>query len=258
MRLEAMNETFTERYTGADVNASDKNQYTALMWATRQGHEKCLSHLLQSGANVNTVSHNGVNIVYLAVLSRNATCFQLLLKAGVHVNRFVAAKTQNKDIPEINGNALTHYCLRYHSDPNPAVIKLLLAAGEQVDRRVDISDFLEDEGEISLKSLSRKVIRNYLLQLNQHLNLVVRVYLLGLPSRLASYLLHDVELGDYDAATATKASVAIETEGVVTRPNVVAKGSSNLREILGSVVGLPRMTGSFLSRAVSAVFCSRR
>ena len=243
---------------GADVNASDRNQYTALMWATRQGQDKCLLHLLQSGARVNTVSHNGMNILYLTALSGNATCFQLLLKAGVHVNRFVAAKTRNEDIPEINGNALAHYCLRYHSDPDPAVIRLLLVAGEQVDRRVDISDFLEDEGEISLKSLSRKVIRNYLLQLNQHLNLVVRVYLLGFPSRVASYLLYDVEIGDYDAAAATKASVAMETEGVVTSPNVVAKGNSNLREMLGSVVRLPHMTGSFLSRAVSAVFCSRR
>ena len=145
--------------------------------------------------------------------------------------------------------------MRHHSDPNPAVIKLLLAAGEQVDRRVDISDFLEDEGEISLKSLSRKVIRNYLLQLSQHLNLVVRVYLLGLQSRVASYLLHDVEIGDYDTAAATKASVAMEIEGVVTNPNVVAKVNSNLREMLGSVVSLPHMTSSFLSRAVSAVFC---
>ena len=243
---------------GADVNASDRNQYTALMWGTRQGHGKCLSHLLQPGACGNTVSNNVVNILYLATLSGNVTCFHLLLKARVHVNRFVAAKTQNEDIPEINGNALTHYCLRYHSDPNPSVIKLLLAAEEQVDRRVDISDFLEDEGEISLKSLSRKVIRNYLLQLNQHLNLVVRVYLLGLPSRVASYLLHDLEIGDYDTAAATKASVVMEIEGVVSSPNVVAKGNSNLREILRSVVSLPHMTSSFLSRAVSAVFCSRR
>ena len=52
----------------------------------------------------------------------------------------------------------------------------------------------------TLKDVCREAIRKHLLDINQHLNLFMRIPQLGLPTRLASYLLYeeDLKLSDGD------------------------------------------------------------
>ena len=84
---------------------------------------------------------------------------------------------------------------------------LLFAAGEKLGSTVqrysifgdsflaEIPEFLKQtELKFCLKHLCRKTIRKQLLMLNAHYHLFNRVYKLGLPTLLASYLVYDMSL----------------------------------------------------------------
>ena len=55
---------------------------------------------------------------------------------------------------------------------------------------------IDDEDVDSLKSLSRDVIRNHLLELDRHANLFTRIPQLGLKSEPSQYLLYNVSLDE--------------------------------------------------------------
>ena len=87
---------------------------------------------------------------------------------------------------------------------------MLHAAGETTDgtafsefeingttfrRNIDVPEYLRERHfTYTLKDVCREAIRKHLLNINPHLNLFMRIPQLGLPTRLASYLLYEEDL----------------------------------------------------------------
>lgn len=87
---------------GAQINATDYNNATALFHATREGHLEVVKFLLENGANVSNITKQGNNILNQALLVYGATLekkkdpaqykenlvkiFDLLIAKGVNVN----------------------------------------------------------------------------------------------------------------------------------------------------------------------------
>ena len=51
---------------GADVNQTDKDNYTAIMWAVRNGQLNCVNALVKPGADVNKSGHKGNTALHSA------------------------------------------------------------------------------------------------------------------------------------------------------------------------------------------------
>lgn len=63
---------------GIDVNAADKDGWTALMFAAAQGRTKVLSLLLQSKADINKQNRDGNTALMMAVISRKLDAVKVL------------------------------------------------------------------------------------------------------------------------------------------------------------------------------------
>ncbi|HEY7387570.1 MAG TPA: ankyrin repeat domain-containing protein [Bryobacteraceae bacterium] len=70
----------------ADVNASQPDGTTALMWAARAGDPEMVDLLLAAGANVRAANRDGATAIYEASQSGNAAILESLLRAGADVN----------------------------------------------------------------------------------------------------------------------------------------------------------------------------
>lgn len=68
----------------ADVNETDPNGYTPLLWAIQRGHRYAADFLISRKANVNHKSHNGETALYFAVQAGDAGMHvsSALIKAG--------------------------------------------------------------------------------------------------------------------------------------------------------------------------------
>ena len=122
-----------------------------------------------------------------------------LLKAAAHVNKI---NTEGL-------NAVQNHLAR-NSTPNKDVMLLLIAAGESyAGARINITEqdlnlsiratpeyLLGTEVEMSLKNMCRENIRKHLINLDPHLNLLLRIPKLGLIYGLASYILYDALIDD--------------------------------------------------------------
>ena len=64
-----------------------KEQNTALMLASRNGHEKCVEMLLEAGANVNKSNADGVTDLMYAAITGYVNCIRKLLEVGADVNK---------------------------------------------------------------------------------------------------------------------------------------------------------------------------
>ena len=101
---------------------------------------------------------------------------------------------------------VSNYDLRgsYYGKPNRDVVGLLLAAGEQKMNLGKIPKYLRPPTEMNLKNLCRNRIRRYLLDIDPHENLLLRVSRLEIPVTLHGFLLynqtleHDEKYDDYD------------------------------------------------------------
>jgi len=72
---------------GADVNAQDKDGYTALHYAVINGHAASVKLLLNAGADVNVQDKDGYTALHYAVINGDAASVKLLLNApGADVN----------------------------------------------------------------------------------------------------------------------------------------------------------------------------
>jgi uncharacterized protein len=67
---------------GADVNARDKDGWSALMGATVQGHLQAVNLLLEHDADVNAKNHGGETALVMAVGSKNTAIKDALVAHG--------------------------------------------------------------------------------------------------------------------------------------------------------------------------------
>ena len=174
---------------------------TALIEASRYGHNNCASYLIASGADVNIAiqrgPYSGNTALFETTTSHSIECIKTLLTAGALVN-----KTNS-----LGQNAFQYYLIHCHP-PDTGITLLLYAAGEVIHgttiettailgrrKLISVPDFLlSHRWNVTLMGLCRETIRNRFLELNPSTHLFRRVPSLGLQRSLASYLLYDQSL----------------------------------------------------------------
>ena len=182
------------------MKARDSQGRTALILSAIWTNLECMEKFFELGADVNISCSEGNTSLMDAVTSnfspklQSVKCVKLL-KAGATVN-----KVNNKGL-----NALQSH-LVITSTPNKKVILALFVAGESFTAApvniteehlnlficVTLKYLLGTEVELSLKNLCRETIRKHLINMDPHLNLLVRKPKLSLKSELTSYLLYDI------------------------------------------------------------------
>ena len=184
---------------GAKVTGETKGVFIALIRASQTGSDANLRLLIDAGADVNITDYKG-NTPLITVAGTKTidtfVCLQILLIVGARIN-----KTNI-----YNENALRCH-ISHFKWINRRVVMLLFAAGEKLGSTVqrysifgdsflaEIPEFLKQtELKFCLKHLCRESIRKQLLMLNAHYHLFDRVYKLGLPTLLASYLVYGMSL----------------------------------------------------------------
>ena len=70
----------------ADVNATDRDGNTAMIWAAWKGHVETVKLLLDKGADVNAVNIAGYTALILAANYGHTETVKLLLDSGANVN----------------------------------------------------------------------------------------------------------------------------------------------------------------------------
>ena len=200
---------------GAGVNVADSSGFSPVILASSRGHYKQVESLIQAEADVNARTkvegdyHRyhlppGTTPLLAAAQFRHAlNTFKVLLKSGAHVN--IRAE------PQLNALEAT-FSGGYQDGgyPPEEVVTLLHAAGETTDgtayyefsignaifkRDIEFPEYLlERQSTDSLKKVCREAIRKYLLSINPHWNLFMRIPQLGLPTRLAHYLFYEEDL----------------------------------------------------------------
>ena len=218
---------------GADVNKYSSDGFTALMEAVKIGQNKCVRTLIQAGANVNLKSESGDAPLIMATdLSNAYEILKLLVDAGADVNvtdsdgntallstmGLVDNTAIRKQVNLLLGagakinvynirhrNAIhqyVHSCNMWQHPPDKTMVLSLYAAGESTagikkEYGLDIEPGVTDsQGRptISLKHKCRERIRKYLLKLDNHENLFVRISRLALPDSLCAYLLYNISI----------------------------------------------------------------
>jgi ankyrin repeat protein len=106
---------------GANLNIKDRH-WTALHWATFNKDPKCLKLLIKAGANVNIKDSLGLTALNHAIFG-NHESFKILIDSGADVN------TQDN-----RGLTILHHLATIHKDDNNE-IDLLIKAGADVNRR---------------------------------------------------------------------------------------------------------------------------
>ena len=95
---------------GADVNATDNNRWTALMFAAHNGHMACLEALLATNADPNLQSKNEETALMFAAQNGHMACLKALLANGANPNLqskdgrtalMVASQNGNQDCVQI-------------------------------------------------------------------------------------------------------------------------------------------------------------
>ncbi|MBE6462613.1 MAG: ankyrin repeat domain-containing protein [Alphaproteobacteria bacterium] len=71
---------------GANVNAKCSNDWTALMFASYNGYEECAELLIQNEADVNARNRDGGTALMLALVKGRKNVVQLLISKGADVN----------------------------------------------------------------------------------------------------------------------------------------------------------------------------
>ena len=112
---------------GADANARDRKQWTALMWAVRSNAPNVVEVLLDAGAEVNARDGEGRTALMLAALNSGPAMVKTLLDSGADVNAR-------------SGNGWTALMLAVANHSRPEKVKALLNAGADVDVRNDLGE----------------------------------------------------------------------------------------------------------------------
>lgn len=147
---------------GADVNAIDDAENTALMKAVSKGHTDIAKLLIDAGANVNakTSFSDGFRTALHKAARKNPSAIPLLLKAGANVNEtdrwmltplhtavlwapegaafLLEAPNVNVNAQNVNGETPLICAIRYK---RASLVPALLAAGADVRIRDTYGDF---------------------------------------------------------------------------------------------------------------------
>ena len=105
---------------GADVNLLNCNQYSALMYFSREGHVECVNLLIKVGAHVNMRNKHGESALSLATLADQAGCMKVLIEAGADVD--------NKNAR--GGETVLHWAIW-----NIDCLKILLKSDVKINQR---------------------------------------------------------------------------------------------------------------------------
>jgi ankyrin repeat protein len=81
---------------GANVNARDEGNRTALHWAAHEGQLHCMRLLIDAGADVHATNKNNNTPLHLASSWGNTDCVKLLIQAGADLNQ--GGKYQNSPL----------------------------------------------------------------------------------------------------------------------------------------------------------------
>lgn len=152
----AGSQIFVERFVteGADVNAKNKEGYTALHLAIKKGNENIIKYLLERGANVHIKTADyGYNALHLAVKTWNTAIVELVLNYGA----FIDGKSDCNESGTGRETALSIACSKQQIN----IVQLLLQRG---------ANFFQNETNI-LERSSVKVVR---LLLNSGINVDAR------------------------------------------------------------------------------------
>ena len=150
--------------------------------------------LLAKGADVNITDRNGRHVLFSASTAK-AECIRVFLKQGALVNK-----------TDVNGNnALQHFLQK--DGKNGHVAMLLFAAGEKLRRNSEMSQLKKIapqykevlKSRCRLDTICRVAIRKYLLELNSHWNLLIRIPQLPLTAPLRDFLLFNLSSDDSEA-----------------------------------------------------------
>ena len=201
---------------GADVNILSRgSERTALRLAAGSGRLECVKSLIEAGADVNIISDHGdtalmagadvnakskilIDLYYDSVFQLNQNddykkvCkkMKILLDAGARVNNVGSWKRIIDEVDFRHRYRQRELSIRidyeFAKKEQQKQMRLMFAAGEK-----SLHHYLELKIEVNLSLLCRDVIREHLMELDQHENLFVRVPRLGLPTALQSYLVFD-------------------------------------------------------------------
>ena len=123
---------------GADVNKTNNQGLSAIMYASRNGNSACVDALIKAGADVNKTNNEGLSATMYASRCGNSACVDALIKAGADVNSVnsrgeTALFVTTKIYEEILGRA-TKGPLQRTMDYRTCVL-LLIEAGADVNKR---------------------------------------------------------------------------------------------------------------------------
>ena len=106
----------------SDIDNTDLDGSTALIWASRRGDDIAADLLLKAGANVNKINNARSSALLAAVQSKNIRCARLLLKAGANT-------------PDVDSRGLNtlHQAVWYQDRRD--IVKSLIEAGVNADGR---------------------------------------------------------------------------------------------------------------------------
>ena len=71
---------------GADINATDSEKTSLLMWASYYGQISNVEYLIKAGANINHTNCDKWSALIFATIMRNSPIIIMLINAGVNVN----------------------------------------------------------------------------------------------------------------------------------------------------------------------------
>ncbi len=92
---------------GGDVNVTDSEGYTALIWAASEGHSELVRYLIEKNADVNIENMFGGTALYWAAINEHTIVAQQLLRTGEisqedkDLALQLAAKNGNIDLAKI-------------------------------------------------------------------------------------------------------------------------------------------------------------
>ncbi len=95
---------------GGNVNATDSQNQTPLMWAAMYGNTANIAWLLKHGARVNMVDRRGFTPLFFALRSKVPAAATLLMDAGANVNAILADGTSVVQAAALVGNV--HFAMQ--------------------------------------------------------------------------------------------------------------------------------------------------